>query len=189
MRRLQGPEGPSPLGPAHPQRAPHDRTEPDPGERFILILLAHNTPVDVGFLATALTRLGIACPPHDLFDTLELARQLYPIWPSHSLENIAIRLHVAGGREHRALPDARLVKDVFLELLQRTPTVKSIADLVHISSPLTFADAPTASNPPQGLCASRTSCPIETGESCDLLRLPGDEDACHGAIYFSRTSS
>jgi DNA polymerase III epsilon subunit-like protein len=77
--------------------------------------------------------LGIACRPHYLFDTLELARQLYPIWPSHSLENIAIRLHVAGGREHRALPDARLVKDVFLELLQRTPTVKSIADLVHIS--------------------------------------------------------
>jgi DNA polymerase III epsilon subunit-like protein len=104
------------------------------------------------------------------------------------LENIAIRLHVAGGREHRALPDARLVKDVFLELLQRTPTVKSIADLMHISA-THLADASTASNPPPGLCASRTSCPIETDESCDLLRLPGDEDACLGAIYFSRTSS
>jgi hypothetical protein len=100
-----------------------------------------------------------------------------------------------------ALPDARLVKDVFLELLQRTPTVKSIADVVHISPPLTFADAPTASNPPQGLCASRTSCPIKTGESrvgsgqaltpqsSAPLRLLGDEDACLGAIYFSRTSS
>jgi AraC-like DNA-binding protein len=49
------------------------------------------------------------------------------------LENIAIRLHGAGGREHRALPDARWVKDVFLELLQRPLTVKTIADLVHIS--------------------------------------------------------
>jgi hypothetical protein len=58
-----------------------------------------------------------------------------------------------------------------------------------IFRPLTCADAPTASNPPQGLCASRTSCPIEPGESYDLLRLPGDEDACLGAIYFSRTSS
>jgi hypothetical protein len=58
-----------------------------------------------------------------------------------------------------------------------------------IFRPLTCADAPTASNPPQGLSASRTSCPIEPGESYDLLRLPGDEDACLGAIYFSRTSS
>jgi DNA polymerase III epsilon subunit-like protein len=46
------------------------------------------------------------------------------------------------GAEHRALSDARLVRDVFLELLRRTPTVKSIADLVRISPLLTFADAP-----------------------------------------------
>jgi hypothetical protein len=88
---------------------------------------------------------------------------------------MAIRLHVAGGREHRALPNARLVQDVLLELLLRTPTVKSIANLVHMSPPLTCADAPTASNPPRGLCASRTSCPIDTRESDDLLRLPGGE--------------
>ena len=36
---------------------------------------------------------------------------------------MAIRLNVANRAEHRALSDARLVKDVFLAMLQRTPTV------------------------------------------------------------------
>jgi DNA polymerase III epsilon subunit-like protein len=71
-----------------------------------------------------------------------MVRQLYPAWPSHSLENVAMRLNVAGGAEHRALPDARLVKDVFLELLRRNPTVKKFSDLRCVSQPLTFVDAP-----------------------------------------------
>jgi DNA polymerase III epsilon subunit family exonuclease len=39
------------------------------------ILLAHNAPFDLGFLAMALIRLGIACPPPSLFDTLNMARR------------------------------------------------------------------------------------------------------------------
>jgi DNA polymerase III epsilon subunit-like protein len=48
------------------------------------ILLAHNAPFDLGFLAMALTRLGIAYPLHNVFDTLDIARRLYPTWSSHS---------------------------------------------------------------------------------------------------------
>jgi DNA polymerase III subunit epsilon len=122
------------------------------------ILLAHNALFDLGFLAMAQIRLGIVCPLHDLFDTLDLARRLYPTWPSHSLEHVATRLNVANGAEHRALSDARLVKDMFLELLRRTPTVKSIADLVHISPLLTFADTPVcAIDPPVGFEALATA--------------------------------
>jgi DNA polymerase III epsilon subunit-like protein len=66
------------------------------------ILLAHNAPFDLGFLAMALTRLGIACPSHYVFDTLEMARRLYPAWHSHSLENVAARLKIANGAEHRS---------------------------------------------------------------------------------------
>jgi DNA polymerase III epsilon subunit-like protein len=105
------------------------------------ILLAHNALFDLSFLAMTLVRLGIACPPHDVFDTLDMARRLYPTWPSHSLEHVAMRLNVASRAEHRALSDARLVRDVFLELLLHIPTVNSIADLVRISPLLTFADS------------------------------------------------
>jgi DNA polymerase III epsilon subunit family exonuclease len=53
------------------------------------ILLAHNAPFDLGFLAMAFTRLGMTFPPHHLFDTLEMTRRLYPTWPSHRLEHVA----------------------------------------------------------------------------------------------------
>jgi DNA polymerase-3 subunit epsilon len=115
------------------------------------ILLAHNAPFDLGFLAMALIRLGIACPPHYVFDTMDMARRLSPTWPSHSLEHVAIRLKVANGAEHRALADARLVKDVFLAMLKGIPTIKRISELMRVSQPLTFASAPVcAIDPPAG---------------------------------------
>lgn len=89
-----------------------------------------------------LSRIGVPYPPHYLFDTLDMTRRLYPAWSSHSLENVAIRLNVASGAERWALSDARLVKDMFLSMLQRTPTLKKISELMRVSQPLTFADAP-----------------------------------------------
>jgi DNA polymerase III subunit epsilon len=122
------------------------------------ILLAHNAPFDLSFLAMALTRLGIAYPPHYLCDTLDMARRLYPAWPSHSLEHVASRLNVANGAAHRALSDARLVKDVFLAMLRRTPTLKQIAELARVTQPLRFADAPVfAIDPPAGFEALLTA--------------------------------
>jgi DNA polymerase III epsilon subunit family exonuclease len=122
------------------------------------ILLAHNAPLDLGFLAMAHTRLGIAYPPHDVCDTLDIARGLYPMWPSHSLENAATRLKFANRAEHRALSDARLVKDIFLAMLKDMPTVNTIADVMGVSQPLTFADAPVfAIEPPAGFEALSTA--------------------------------
>jgi DNA polymerase-3 subunit epsilon len=115
------------------------------------ILLAHNGPFDLGFLAMTLTRLGIAYPPHYVFDTLDIARRFYPTWPRHSLEHVASRLKVANRAEHRALSDALLVKEVFLAMLRHTPTVKTIADVMRVSQPLRFADAQVCTvEPPPG---------------------------------------
>jgi DNA polymerase III epsilon subunit family exonuclease len=105
------------------------------------ILLAHNAPFNLGFLAMALTRLGIAYPPHSMFDRLEMTHRLYPTWPSHRLAHMAIRLNVANKAEYRALYDARLVKEIFLAMLKDIPTVRTSADVMRVSQPLTFADA------------------------------------------------
>jgi DNA polymerase-3 subunit epsilon len=122
------------------------------------ILLAHNARFDLSFLGMALTRLGIAFPLHSLFDTLSMARRLYPAWPNHSLEHVATWLNVANGTEHRALTDARLVKDVFLAMLQRAPTFRKISEFMRVSQPLTFADAPVcAIEPPSGFEALSTA--------------------------------
>jgi DNA polymerase-3 subunit epsilon len=122
------------------------------------ILLAHNAPFDLGFLAMALTRLCITYPPHYLLDTLDMARRLYPAWPSHSLEYVATRLKVAKRAEHRALSDARLLKDIFLAVLQHVAAVRTITDLARFSLPLTFADAQVfAIEPPPGFEALTTA--------------------------------
>jgi DNA polymerase III epsilon subunit family exonuclease len=106
------------------------------------ILLAHNAPFDLGFLGLALARLRMNAPPHCLFDTLDLTRRLYPTWPSHALERVAISLKLTTGTQHRALADARLVKEIFLKILGSRPMVRTVADLARLSPPLTFADAP-----------------------------------------------
>jgi DNA polymerase III subunit epsilon len=122
------------------------------------ILLAHNASFDLGFLAMALTRLGMAFPRHEIFDTLEMTRRLSPTWSSHSLEHVATQLKVTNRAEHRALPDARLVKEIFLAALQRIPPVRTITDLFRFSLPLTFADVPVcAVEPPPGFEALSTA--------------------------------
>jgi DNA polymerase III subunit epsilon len=64
------------------------------------ILLAHSAPFDLVFVAMALTRFGIAYPPHYVCDTLDMARRLYPTWPSHLVERMASPLHGATGALH-----------------------------------------------------------------------------------------
>jgi DNA polymerase III alpha subunit (gram-positive type) len=92
------------------------------------ILLAHNAPFDLSFLAMALTRWGIVYPPHSVFDTLDIARRLHSVWSSHRLEYVAARQNVANRAEHRALSGARLVKEILLAMLQHVPTVRTMAD-------------------------------------------------------------
>jgi DNA polymerase III epsilon subunit family exonuclease len=114
-------------------------------------LSAQHVPFDLSFLAMALTRLGIAYPLHTLFDTLDMARRLYPTWPSYSLEHVATQLKVANRAEHRALSDARLAKDIFLAMLKDILSVNTITDVMRVSQPVTFADAPVCTiEPPPG---------------------------------------
>jgi predicted DNA-binding transcriptional regulator YafY len=51
-----------------------------------------------------------------------------------------------------------LVKDVFLAMLPRIPTLKKISEFMRVSQPLTFADAPVfAMEPPSGFEALSTA--------------------------------
>jgi hypothetical protein len=69
-----------------------------------------------------------------------------------------MRLDVANGAEHRALSDSWLVRDVFLAMLKDIPTVKTTADVMRVSQPLTFAAAPVYTiKPPPGFEALTTA--------------------------------
>ena len=75
-------------------------------------LVAHNAPFDVGFLRAK--GLDIYQP---VCDTWELAYLTRPVAPSYALNQLARSEQVESPRFHRALDDARVVREVFLKLV------------------------------------------------------------------------
>ena len=80
------------------------------------VLVAHNAAFDLAFLHRAAAAAGIAIdnPP---FDTLTIARWLFPDLGDHSLDGLARRMGIEIGRRHSALDDARATAEIFVRLL------------------------------------------------------------------------
>lgn len=82
------------------------------------VLVGHNTPFDLGFLAAEFALLGISLPPFVALDTLRLARR-HVFSPSYSLDVLAASLGVeVGGRAHRAMADVLTTRAVLQRLVE-----------------------------------------------------------------------
>jgi DNA polymerase-3 subunit epsilon len=82
-------------------------------------LVAHNAVFDLGFLNAELERAGKAAVRHErLVDTLLLARRKYPAGPNR-LDDLCARYGIDNSRRttHGALLDAKILADVYLELI------------------------------------------------------------------------
>ena len=77
-------------------------------------LVGHNVGFDVAFLQ----KVGLA-RRNPLIDTWELASLLLPGQPSYTLGALGEALHIPADVHHRALADAELTRELFLNLLQR----------------------------------------------------------------------
>ena len=109
--------------------------------RFIgtepVVMTAYNAGFDMGFLAFAYSRLGMAKPEHPVIDTLALARYRLNL-PSYKMEAIGRSLRLAEQAEHRALEDALLLKDIFLKLVGMPPKIENSGELLQIVPGLSF---------------------------------------------------
>jgi DNA polymerase-3 subunit epsilon len=115
------------------------------------VLIAHNAPFDLDFIGVDLLRLGLPLPGHIVIDTCLLAQVVVPGLASYSLESLAVLLGVALPQRHRALPDAELAGDVFLDLIRRNPRIRTMGDLARICPPLAFERAKAyLAEPPTG---------------------------------------
>lgn len=99
-------------------------------------IVAHNAVIDQRFLVRECRyqRIGMLIEP--LICTLQLARRVYPYFRSHSLGELAYRLHLPDiGRAHRAAVDAELTAELMLqmgrELTEIQPGVTLTANLLR----------------------------------------------------------
>jgi hypothetical protein len=77
----------------------------------VSVIVAHNAPFDLGFLAYELTISRLPLVDNPVVDTLALSRYCYS-FPSNSLPNVAYYLGIDTLREHRALADAITTKQL-----------------------------------------------------------------------------
>ncbi len=83
--------------------------------RFIrnTVLVAHNASFDIGFINCELSRCCLTKLTHKVFDTLSFGREVYPGFPSHSLQNLAVNFNIEAKNAHRAEDDARVCMEFF----------------------------------------------------------------------------
>lgn len=125
------------------------------------VVVGHNTPFDLGFLAKELGRLGAALPNPIALDTLRLARRCYRL-PSYSLGRVAEALQVqVNAQEHRAMSDVLTTRGVFLRLMERLSAggARSLGDYVEAQGgPIVVERAPRYDLPAEiqeALCDNR----------------------------------
>ncbi|MFN8522939.1 MAG: 3'-5' exonuclease [Chloroflexota bacterium] len=81
-------------------------------------LVMHNAQFDLAFLNRGLRAAGLPAIPRDrVFDTLAIARTLFPTWEEHTLDHLAARLGVPIEARHSALGDAAITATAFTRLL------------------------------------------------------------------------
>ena len=85
------------------------------------VLVAHNSPFDLGFLKAACATLDVPWPGFDSVDTARLARRVLTSdeAPNCKLATLARVLHASVQPTHRALDDARATVDVLHVLFER----------------------------------------------------------------------
>jgi DNA polymerase-3 subunit epsilon len=80
------------------------------------VLVAHNAPFDLSFLAAELELAGLPPVENPVVDTLALARRAYT-FASNSLGAVARALDVETGRSHRAMGDVITTRNVLERIL------------------------------------------------------------------------
>jgi DNA polymerase III epsilon subunit family exonuclease len=90
------------------------------------VLIAHNAPFDIGFLAAACQHCHLAWPACVVLDTAVLSRMVlrHDEVPDHKLATLAGHFGTSADPSHRALADARATAGVLaglLDLLPRRP--------------------------------------------------------------------
>jgi len=104
------------------------------------LLIAHNAPFDLGFVAAAYLTHQLPLPDVTAICTLELSRQRLQSIANYRLEALAAHFRLADRVHHRAGDDAAILNSIFRELLRLTPSIDTAGDLMAMIAPMTWQE-------------------------------------------------
>lgn len=84
------------------------------------VIVGHNVQYDLSILKSQLYRLGMSdYRIKDFYDTLDIARKLFPDLPNHKLSTLSDYIGVSQLPDHNAMNDILATKDVLLHMVKR----------------------------------------------------------------------
>lgn len=83
------------------------------------VLVAHNASFDLGFVNSAMGRLGKGRLGNDFVDTRVMAQKAFPGRANYKLQSLALDLGVKAREAHRAEDDARVCRELFQACLKQ----------------------------------------------------------------------
>lgn len=105
------------------------------------ILIAHNALFDLGFLNAEMERMNRPIIPNMTIDSLPFSRWVHPEFRSESekgqykLQMLAKRFNVEVRSAHRADDDARVLKEIFLKIMNDALPMQKNFDMEKIRRP------------------------------------------------------
>lgn len=90
------------------------------------IMIAHNAPFDISFVAGELKRHDMEFGRNMIIDTIEIYKKYFPDLASYSLLNLVKRFGISSSQDHRALSDARFVYILFRKAAEIFHNIDSI---------------------------------------------------------------
>jgi DNA polymerase III epsilon subunit family exonuclease len=82
-------------------------------------LIAHNAPFDENFISFNCHKYGIDAPGNAIYDSLILARRLFPELKGHGLGKLTKAFEITHEVKHRGMPDVMGTRGVYLECINR----------------------------------------------------------------------
>jgi DNA polymerase-3 subunit epsilon len=137
------------------------------------VFVAHNARFDYGFLRAEFQRLDVRFRAPVLC-TVKLSRRLYPEQPRHNLDAVIARHALGCEARHRALGDARVLRDL-LAVLAREVGPARLAAIVEAL----LQETPLPPQLPEGLAD-------DLPESPGVYRFYGEDDAL---LYVGKSRS
>lgn len=94
------------------------------------VVVCHNAPFDLGFLAAEFSACQMSFPRRPVIDTLAIARRHFS-FPSNTLSNIARHLNIPITAKHRALADVNTMYRIFNHFCSVVDIAQFLPPIAH----------------------------------------------------------